>query len=356
LRALAEDLNTRMQAIPGLVDVRVETQIRIPEIEIRVDYARAALYGVQPAAVARAAGELTGGAVVAQVIDGLRRFDVVVRLPDAERGLSTLGGLLIETPKGHVPLAALAEVRESDGPNQIGRENGKRRIAVLANTDGSDLEGIGAAVKQAVADANLPKGVFALVEGQFQAQAEASRTIAVLGLIAAALIFIILYLRYRSVVLAAIVMTTIPLALIGAVAALAIAGESLSVASLVGFIALAGIAARNGILKISHYLNLALYEGERFGPQLVIRGGLERLTPVLMTALSAGLALVPLTLEGGEPGMEILYPVAVTILGGLVSATILDTILTPVLFLMFGEPELERLRLQAQTARLKEAF
>jgi heavy-metal exporter, HME family len=356
LRTLAEGLSKTMAGIPGLVDVRVETQVRIPEIEIRIDYARAAQYGVQPAAVARAVEELTAGARVSEVIDGLRRFDVVLRLPDAQRQLQSLGDLLIETPSGHVPLSSLADVRESDGPNQIGRENGKRRIAILANTDGSDLEAIGRAVNEAVRDAKLPKGVFALVEGQFQAQAEASRTIAILGLIAAAMIFTILYMRYRSMVLALIVMTTIPLALIGAVVALALAGESLSVASLVGFIALAGIAARNGILKISHYLNLALYEGERFGQGLVLRGSLERMTPVLMTALSAGLALVPLILAGGDPGMEILYPVAVTIFGGLVSATLLDALLTPVLFLMFGERELERLRAQSEASGLKEAF
>jgi HME family heavy-metal exporter len=356
LRTLADGLSQTLSGVPGLVDVRVETQVRIPEIEIRVDYARAAQYGVQPAAVASAVEELTAGARVAEVIDGLKRFDVVLRLPDTQRQLASLGDLLIETPSGHVPLSALADVRESDGPNQIGRENGKRRIAVLANTDGSDLETIGTAVNEAVRDAGLPKGVFAVVEGQFQAQAEASRTIAVLGLIAAAMIFVILYVRYRSTVLALIIMTTIPLALIGAVAALALAGESLSVASLVGFIALAGIAARNGILKISHYINLALYEGERFGPGLVMRGSLERMTPVLMTALSAGLALVPLILAGGDPGMEILYPVAVTIFGGLVSATLLDTILTPVLFLMFGERELERLQMQAEASGLKEAF
>jgi HME family heavy-metal exporter len=356
LRTLADGLSQILSGVPGLVDVRVETQVRIPEIEIRVDYARAAQYGVQPAAVASAVEELTAGVRVAEVIDGLKRFDVVLRLPDTQRQLASLGDLLIETPSGHVPLSALADVRESDGPNQIGRENGKRRIAVLANTDGSDLEAIGAAVNEAVRDTGLPKGVFAVVEGQFQAQAEASRTIAVLGLIAAAMIFVILYVRYRSTVLALIIMTTIPLALIGAVAALALAGESLSVASLVGFIALAGIAARNGILKISHYINLALYEGERFGPGLVMRGSLERMTPVLMTALSAGLALVPLILAGGDPGMEILYPVAVTIFGGLVSATLLDTILTPVLFLMFGERELERLQMQAEASGLKEAF
>jgi HME family heavy-metal exporter len=153
----------------------------------------------------------------------------------------------------------------------------------------------------------------------------------------------VLYSRYQSGVLALIVMGNIPLALIGSVIALNIAGQPLSVASMIGFITLAGISARNGILKVSHYINLALYEGERFGKELVVRGSLERLSPVLMTALSAGLALIPLLIGAGEPGREILHPVAVTIFGGLVSATLLDTFLTPVLFLAFGRRPLERI-------------
>ena len=153
----------------------------------------------------------------------------------------------------------------------------------------------------------------------------------------------VLYQRYRSVVLTVIVLTSIPLALIGSVIALWVADQPLSVASMIGFITLAGIAARNGILKISHYINLALFEGETFGPHLVMRGSLERLTPVLMTALCAGLALVPLLFGAGEPGREILHPVAVTIFGGLISSTVLDTLLTPVLFLKFGRKALERI-------------
>jgi HME family heavy-metal exporter len=153
----------------------------------------------------------------------------------------------------------------------------------------------------------------------------------------------VLYQRYRSVVLTVIVLTSIPLALIGSVIALWVAGQPLSVASMIGFITLAGIAARNGILKISHYINLALFEGEAFGPALVMRGSLERLTPVLMTALCAGLALLPLLFGAGEPGREILHPVAVTIFGGLISSTVLDTLLTPVLFLKFGRKALERI-------------
>lgn len=199
-------------------------------------------------------------------------------------------------------------------------------------------------VRGVLASSTLPEGYFTSLEGTFQAQEDAARTIALLSLVSLTLIFAILYSRYRSSVLALIVMGSIPLALIGSVAALAIASQPLSVASMIGFITLAGIAARNGILKISHYINLSLNEGVPFGRQLVVRGSLDRMTPVLMTALSAGVALIPLMMFASAPGKEILHPVAVTIFGGLISATILDALLTPVLFLRFGAKPLERLR------------
>jgi HME family heavy-metal exporter len=181
------------------------------------------------------------------------------------------------------------------------------------------------------------------LEGTFRAQEDAAFVIGVLSLASLALIFMVLFQRYQSAILATIILTNIPLALIGSVIALGLAGQPLSVASMIGFITLVGIAARNGILKISHYINLALFEGEKFGPELVLRGSLERLAPVLMTALSAGFALVPLLFGAGEPGRVILHPVAVTIFGGLISSTLLDTLLTPVLFLRFGRKPLERI-------------
>ena len=200
-----------------------------------------------------------------------------------------------------------------------------------------------AAIRRQVAASPLPEGYFTRLEGTFQAQEEASRTIAALSILSLAVIFTILFSRYRSVIFTLIIMGSVPLALIGSVLALWIAGQPLSVASIVGFITLTGIATRNGILKLSHYINLALHERLPFGRDLVIRGSLERLTPVLMTALSAGLALLPLLIGAATPGKEILHPVAVTIFGGLISATLLDSLLTPVLFLRFGQKSLERL-------------
>jgi HME family heavy-metal exporter len=262
----------------------------------------------------------------------------------------------MESPAGRIPLKSVATVVETDGPNQILRENGRRRIAVLANTDGSDLSRIVEDIRREIQQIRLPQGYSTSLEGQFQAQEEASQLIALLSLISLGLIFVVLYSRYQSAVFALIIIGNVPLALIGSVAALWIAGQTFSVASAIGFITLAGIATRNGILKVSHYINLVLFEGETFGPQMIIRGTLERLTPVLMTALAAGIALVPLMIGADEPGKEILNPTAVTIFGGLISATLLDAFLTPVLFLLVGRKPLERLVSAQRASAHAEAF
>ena len=344
LRRLAETARQRLAVVGGVVDLQVEKQVLIPQLRIQIDYGRAALYGLTPAAVTQALDALSNGRRVSQIIDGNRRFDVMMRLPDQDRSTTGLRDLLIATPTGHVPLGAFAQVSETDGPNQIQREGSQRRIVVYGNGDGQrDMAAIAADIRRVLADLQLPQGYTTALEGAFQAQEEAVWRIGALSLVSLAAIFIVLYSRYRSAVLALIIMGGIPLALVGSVIALNIAGQPLSVASMIGFITLAGISARNGILKISHYINLALFEGERFGPALVIRGTLERLTPVLMTALSAGLALTPLLFGADEPGREILHPVAVTIFGGLLSATLLDTVVTPVLFLTFGKKPLEHL-------------
>jgi len=345
LRSIAEELRQKIAAIPGLADLQVEKQVRIPQLEIRVDYGKAALYGVQPGAVVEHLSRLSSGRVISRVVDGYRRFDVVMRLPDASRTTQRLGDLLIETPAGWIPARQVAEIKETEGPNQILRENGRRRVVVLANSDGTrDMAQIVNAIRKELRSVRLPEGYFTSLEGTFQAQEQAGRTIGLLSIVSFSLIFAILYSRYRSVALALIIMGSVPLALIGSVAALFLAGQPLSVASMIGFITLTGIAARNGILKISHTINLSLHEGVPWGPELVTRGSLERLTPVLMTALAAAVALVPLLIDAATPGKEILHPVAVTIFGGLISATLLDAFLTPVLFLKFGRKPLERLR------------
>ena len=343
IRGLAEGLRERLARVPGLVDLLVERQVRVPQLQVRLDYDRAALYGVTPAVVTDVLEKLSNGKIVSQIVDGARRFDVVLRLADGDRTTAGLGDLLIETPRGRVPLRMLAEVVEADGPNQVLRENGRRRIVVQANTDGADMGAVIGRIRAEMAAMSIPSGYSMEIEGTFQAQEEAGRRIALLSLVSLSMIFTVLYSRYRSVVLAAIIMGNVPLALIGSVAAMWLTGQPLSVATMVGFITLTGISARNGILKISHYINLVLYEGETFGPAMIVRGSLERLTPVLMTAFSAGFALLPLMIGADAPGKEILHPVAIVIFGGLISATLLDTLLTPVLFLLFGRTSLERL-------------
>lgn len=356
MRALAEEFRVALAEIPGVVDLQVEKQVRIPQLEIIVDYRRAALYGLQPAAVTEQLEQLSNGRIVSRIVDGNRRFDVVLRLQDEERTTRGLGELLIETPSGWIPVSQIADIVETDGPNQILRENGKRRLVVLANSDGqTDMAQIVEQIRQVMATKDLPTGFFATLEGTFQAQEESMRTIGLLSILSLAMIFAILYSRYRSPLFVGIIMASVPLALIGSVAALWWSGQPLSVASMVGFITLTGIATRNGILKISHYINLAIHEDMPFGRDLVIRGSLERLTPVLMTALSAGVALVPLMLGADAPGKEILHPVAITIFGGLVTATLLDTVLTPTLFLRYGRVPLERLVAQARAEAAKQA-
>lgn len=344
LRRTAETLRGKLTDVPGIVDLQVERQSLIPHLEVRIDYPRAALYGVQPAAVIEQLTRLSSGRVVSRIADGYRRYDVVMRLPERLRSTEGLSNFLIQTPTGWIPAREVADIRETDGPNQILRENGRRRIAVLANTDGSDVTGIASAIQDRIAKTQLPPGTFVSLEGTFQAQRDASRTIALLSLLSLAMIFAVLYSRYLSAVLTVIILGSVPFALVGSVAALWIANLPLSVASMIGFITLTGISTRNGILKVSHYINLSLREGMPFGRELVVRGTLERLTPVLMTALSAGVALLPLMIDPGSAGKEILHPVAVTIFGGLASATLLDAILTPVLFLRYGAKPLQKLK------------
>jgi HME family heavy-metal exporter len=343
LRGLAENLRGKLAGVPGLVDISVEKQVLIPQVNVRLDYRKAAQYGVTPGDALSALQTLADGTRISQVIDGVKRFDLVVRLPDASRTPQDLARIMIQSPRGAIPLSAIATVEESDGPNQVGRENSRRRIVVYANTDGSDMSRVIAGVRGAIASTGLPGGYFASIEGQFQAQEQATRLIVLLAMGSLVMIYLVLFSRYRSHRLTLAIMTNIPFALIGSVVAMWLGGLTLSVASMVGFITLTGIATRNGILKVSHYINLCRLEGEQFGVPMLVRGSLERLTPVLMTALVAAFALVPLLISADAPGKEILHPVAVVIFGGLLSSTVLDAVLTPLVVWLFGREPIERM-------------
>ena len=343
LRGQADSLRSRLAGIQGIADLQIEKQVLAPQIKIRVDYAAAAQFGLSGAQVLSTLQALVEGERVTQIMEGSRRFALVVRLPESARSLDGLGQMLIETPAGRVPLSKIATIEDADGPNQISRDNGKRRIVISANASGRPLSEVVADIRKVAAESRLPEGYFITLGGQFQAQEEASRLISLLSVVSVVLMFVVLYSRYKSTVLSALIMVNIPLALVGAVLGLWLSGQPLSVAALVGFITLAGISVRNGILKVSHYLNLMRFEGETFNTQMILRGSLERLSPVLMTALVTAFALAPLLFEAERPGTEILHPVAVVIFSGLISSTLLDTFLTPAMFWLFGRKPAEAL-------------
>ena len=343
LRGEAEALRARLASIPGLVDLEVEKQVLAPQVKIRIDYDAAAQLGVPATQILTTLQSLVEGERVAQIVEGNRRFALLVRLPESARSPEGLGRLLIETPNGRVPLSRVASIEDSDGPNQVSRDDGRRRIVLSANVQGRALSEVVIDLRRVVAQSKLPEGYFITLGGQFQAQEEASRLVGLLSIASLLLMFVVLYSRYRSVTLSVLVMANIPLALVGAVFGLWLSGQPLSVAALIGFITLAGISVRNGILKVSHYLNLMRLEGERFDTAMILRGSIERLSPVLMTALVTAFALAPLLFEAERPGTEILHPVAVVIFSGLISSTLLDTFLTPALFWLFGRKPAARI-------------
>ncbi len=338
LRATAEKLRAALEPIDGLVDLQVERQVLVPQVQIAIDREAAFRYGVAPGHLAEDIETAFAGTRVGQVTEDLRTLDLVVRVEDSARSdLETLRELPIALHDGRlVTLEQVAEVRSTTGPNQIFHEGGQRRIVLSANTAGRDLGSVVRDIEATIAGTEFPPGMTHTIGGQFESQRSATRKIGILSLLSLAGMYLFLYAHFGSHTITLQVLINLPLALVGSVAALWIADAELSVATLVGFITLCGIASRNTILMISHYQHLMKVEGEPFGEAMVIRGSLERLVPVLMTALTAGFALIPLAFAGDAPGKEILTPVAQVILGGLVSSTLLDMIVTPTLFLHFG--------------------
>lgn len=340
LRATADKIKREMQGVAGVTDLLVEQQVEIPQLQIRLDRDELAFHGLRSDDVNEFIETAMYGRVVSEIVLGQQKFDLLVRLDEPFRQDPTqLERLSLKLPTGGlIPLSAVAQIVRASGPNTIHRENVRRRIVVQCNTAGRDLGGVVADIQKRLAplEATLPTGYSIEYGGQFESQQSATRMIGLLSLGSLACMFLVLYTLFRSVNLALQVLAALPMAAIGAVAALVLTGQSLTVASMVGFISLSGIASRNGILLIAHYLHLVRQEGETFSPQMIERAGKERLAPMLMTALTAGIALVPLVLAAGEPGKEILYPVATVILGGLVSSTLLDFFVHPALFWCFG--------------------
>jgi CzcA family heavy metal efflux pump len=341
LRAKAEELQNVMRSIAGATDVSIEKQVLIPQVRFNVNRAAAAQYGLQPGEVAETLETALNGKKVSEAVEGQRRYDVVVRYDDASRGsLEALKNVTVDAPNGQqIPASAVAAIELIPGPSQILRENTKRRIVVQANVAGRDLGSVVTEMQARIkAQVPLPEGYFLEYGGQFEAQKEATRTLSTLTAFSLVAIFCLLLKALGDWRSALQVMINIPLALIGAIAALLLTGGVFSVATLVGFISLVGITSRNGIMMLSHYLHLMREEGEEFTEEMIIRGSLERLVPVLMTALTAGLSLIPLAIAAGAPGKEILHPLAVVVLGGILTSTLLDQLVTPAVFYKFGQP------------------
>jgi HME family heavy-metal exporter len=351
LRRKADEMKAAIAGVPGVTDLMVEPQQLIPQIRIELNRDQLLMHGLTPAEVNEYIQTALGGDVVSQVLVGMRTFDLLVRLDEPYReDLDKLRRLSLELPGGgSAPLSAVASIYESGGPNVINRENARRRIILQANVSGRGVVDVVEDIQRELAEVELPTGYFLEYGGQFESQRSASRTIAVLFVVSMVGVFLLLFTMFRSVNLSLQVMAALPMAFIGAVAALVVTGQTLTIAAMVGFIALVGVASRNGILLLNHYLHLVRHEGEGWTKEMVLRGGLERLAPVLMTALTAGIALIPLTLAAGEPGKEILYPVATVIVGGLISSTLLDFFVHPALFWLFGRKEGERVVNESRT-------
>jgi len=338
LRNKAEDIRKVMGTVPGVVDLMVEPQVGVPQLQINMDRKQAAAVGIRAGDLARTVDTAFNGEAVSQVLENQRTFDLVVRFNDAARkSAESIASTLIDTPTGaKVPISQVASVQVDQGPNTINRENVQRRIIIQSNVAGRDLGSVINEIRQKIGHGvALPEGYFVQYGGQFEAQEEAARKIALMSVVAIAGIFLLLYLALHSGRLALLVMANLPLALIGGVIMVFVSGGTLSIASLVGFITLFGIATRNGIMLVSHYQHLAQQESVPFR-QSIIQGSLERLSPILMTALVTGVGLIPLALGVGQPGKEIQQPMAVVILGGIVTSTFLNMIVIPPLYFKYG--------------------
>lgn len=353
LRRKAEEMLSVMKGIPGVKDPLLEPQVMIPQLRIEVDRDKLLLNGLSVSEINEFIATAMNGEVVSEVLMGQRQFDLLVRLNDGAReNLEALKRLTIDLPEGgQVPLEAVAKIYQSGGPNTVNRENVRRRVVLQCNVSERGVVDVVQDIQKKIEPviASLPEGYFVEYSGQFESQQSASRMIALLFGISLMGVFLALYSMFRSVNLSLQVMTALPMAFIGSVVALVMTGQTLTIAAMVGFISLTGIASRNGILLLNHYLHLVRYEGEGWTKEMIVRAGLERLAPVLMTALTAGIGLVPLVLAADEPGKEILYPVATVILGGVISSTMLDFFVHPALFWLFGLRSAARVVSQTDT-------
>jgi CzcA family heavy metal efflux pump len=337
LRAKAREVEKEMSTVPGISNLKVEPQVLVSLVEVKVRPEAAQAFGITPGQVRREITTLLRGTKVGEVFQEQKKFAVVVCGEESLRtDLASLRRIPVETATGHVPLGDLAEVAIASAPNEVKREGASRRIDITANAAGRDLGSVARDIEAKVRALSFPREYHPEFLGEYQAREESSRRLYSLAAIALLGILLLLYVDFQSMRLTLLVFLTLPFALVGGVFAAFIGGGVLSLGSLVGFVTVLGIAARNGIMLVSHFRHLEQEEGVPFGLDLVLRGAEERLAPILMTALATGLALLPLVVNGLKPGQEIEYPLAIVILGGLVTSTLLNLFLLPPLYLAFG--------------------
>jgi len=344
IRDKAHEIESKLAGIEGITDDHVDLQVDEPQIEVEVNLDAAAKYGLKPGDVRRAAATLVAGEEVGDIFRAGKAYDTVVwSTPETRNNVAAISNLPIDTPSGKVvKLSDVATVVIRPVPNVIERENDSRRIDVAANVKGRDLGSVVADVKTALEGVTFERGYHAELLGEYAEREAASTNLGRIAIIAGLAILLLLQVAFGSWRLATLVFITLPIALVGGALAAYIAGGNVSLGSLVGFFTVFGIAARNGILLINHCQHLEKEEGMTFGRDLVLRGARERLSPILMTSLATGLAVVPLVLLGDRPGHEIEYPLAVVILGGLLTSTLLNLFVVPSLYLRFGQSRRER--------------
>ncbi len=338
LRAKAKEAEAVMAKVEGINNLKVEANVLVPQLEVKLRHDAIEQFGLTPGQVRRAITTVLRGTKVGEVYEGQKKQDVVVWGTEATRtDLNSLREIRIDTPAGgQVPLRDVANVAIVPAPNEVKREGGSRRIDVTCDAKGRDLGSVARDVEAAVRGLSFDRGYHPEFLGEYAARQESQRRLIALGGVSLLGILLILYMDFQSIRLTAMVALTIPFALIGGVIAAWIAGGTLSLGSLIGFVTVLGIAARNGIMLVSHYRHLQQVEGEPFGLSLVVRGAEERLIPILMTVLTTALALLPLVMAGNKPGHEIEYPLAIVILGGIVTSTILNLFVLPPLYLFWG--------------------
>jgi len=327
-----------------VVDLTQQQLTLVPQVLVRMRHDRAQIAGVTPQRIRDTVATVLQGRKVGEIYEQQKIFDVVVwGVPSARADIFAIKRLQIDTGSGgYVPLEAVADVSLAPTPNEITREGGSRRIDVTTNVKGRDLGSVARDIQAALAHVPFQAGYHAEVLGEFAAREASQRRLLTLGLLSLIGILLILHVDFGSARLVALVALTLPFALVGGVAAAFLSGGVLSLGSLVGFVTVLGIAARNGIMLVSHYRHLQESEGVPFGRDLVIRGAEERLAPILMTALATGLALVPIVIGGSRSGQEVEHPMAVVILGGLFTSTVLNVLLLPAIFLRFGSGRTNR--------------